>query len=199
MAKEEKISVEEFTFVKDIKENFIYTRDNFLICHIRVQKIIIDLLKTEEKKAKSDNLASAYEGDKNDFVYVSYPREIDLDKHKQDIKDLYEKEKNMGRRELPEIELGEYNHLSTSGQNYEHQHYIKVWKYIGNREPREVKVEFMQRVRSIVQRYDALGAKPKILNTGETIKLCNLYGNPGQAPFDVPVNDTYEGMTFINE
>lgn len=197
MAKEEKLTANQYTNVKDIKENFLFTKNGYLMAYVNVGKINIDLLKQEEKEGKSNQLASAFEGDKEDFMYVSYPREVDLDKHKKEKKELQANEKDIGICNILDIILEHYNHLSTSGENFTHQHYIKLWSYIGKREIREVKISLLQRARSFVKRYEDVGIKAKILDAGEIIKMCNLYGNSAQAPFDVPMSEAYEGMLLI--
>jgi len=199
MSKEQKLTANQFTNVRDIKGNFLETKNGYLMCYIKVDKIPTDLMKTSEKRAKASSLAASHQTDRKDFVYVSYPREIDLDDHKQEVRELYSKEKNKGRRNLLEIAGEHYNFLSTSGENFEHQHFIKIWQYIGNTELREVKVSLMQRARGFVDRYNAIGVPTKILNSGDIIKMCNLYGNSPQAPFEVPVNSFYEGMTIFRD
>lgn len=197
MSQEAKLTANQYTNVKDIKENFLFTKNGYLMAYIKINRYNIDLLKQEEKRGKSNQLAASFEGDRKEFAYVSYPREIDIDDHKQDVKERYRQEENIGIRNILEIILETYNHLSTSGENYSHQHYIKIWSYIGKREIREVKLELLQRAKSFVQRYDAVGIKAEILNENEIIKMCNLFGNALQAPFEVPVDSTYERMTFI--
>lgn len=199
MARQVQLTANEFVNVKDIKENFIYTKDGYLICHIRVHKIPTDLWTKEELKAKTNVLTASFEGDKKDFAYTAYPREIDIDDHKQDVKQRYIREQNIGRKNILSAISAKYNMLATSGENFAHQQYIKLWSYIGRRDLREVKRELLDRARSFVKRYANIGVKAEILDAGELIKLCNLYNNSLQAPFDVPMNEAYEGMIFLNE
>ena len=76
---EGKMTVNQYTNVKDIKETFLYTKNGYLMAYIKVNKINIALLRKEEKRGKSDQLAASFGEDRNDFMYVSYPREIDID------------------------------------------------------------------------------------------------------------------------
>ena len=191
------ITANQYTNVRDIKENFLYTKNGYLMAYVKIDKINIALLKREEKRGKSDQLAASFGGDRKDFLYVSYPREIDIDDHKAEVKELSMTTTDTGRRNLLEIIMENYNHLSTSGENYSHQHYIKIWQYIGKKDIREVKTELMQRARSFVQRYEEAGISSKILDSSEIIKMCNLYGNAAQAPFDVQADSSYERITFI--
>lgn len=197
MASNQKITANQFTNVRDIKENFLFTKNGYLMAYIKVHRYNIDLLKYEERKGKSDMLAASFDGDRRDFAYVSYPREIDIDDHKKEVKERYEQEKNIGYRNILEIVAENYNYLSTSGENYSHQHFIKIWSYIGKRELREVKIELLQRAKSFIDRYAAVETKAEVLSAGEIIKLCNLFGNAAQAPFEVPVDIDYERITFL--
>ena len=194
---EGKMTANQYTNVKDIKETFLYTKNGYLMAYIKVNKNNIALLRKEEKRGKSDQLAASFGEDRNDFMYVSYPREIDIDDHKEEVKGMLLATEDIGRKNLLEIIQENYNHLSTSGENYSHQHYIKIWKYIGKKDIREIKVELMQRAKSFVQRYEEAGIPTKILDSNEIIKMCNLFGNAAQAPFDVPVDSSYERITFV--
>ena len=184
---EGKMTVNQYTNVKDIKETFLYTKNGYLMAYIKVNKINIALLRKEEKRGKSDQLAASFGEDRNDFMYVSYPREIDIDDHKEEVKGMLLATEDIGRKNLLEI----------IQENYSHQHYIKIWKYIGKKDIREIKVELMQRAKSFVQRYEEVGIPTKILDSNEIIKMCNLFGNAAQAPFDVPVDSSYERITFV--
>lgn len=199
MANEIKMTANEYTNVKDIKENFLFTKNGYLMAYVKISKLNIDLLTQDEKRGKSNQLTASFDGDRKDFAYVSYPREVDIDNHKNDLKSRYMSEEDIGMRNIQEIIMEMYNHLSTSGENYDHQHFIKLWSYIGKRELREVKLELYQRAKSFKERYNAVGIKAEILSAGEIIKMCNLYGNAAQAPFDVPSDSAYERITFLNE
>ncbi len=80
--------------------------------------------------------------------------------------------------------LKEAHVLSNSGENYEHQHFIKLWTLIGTN-PQEACHGLLERAEEFRQRYDSVGIKISILNEVDIIKVCNLFGNGSQAPHEV--------------
>ncbi|MEG0962413.1 MAG: hypothetical protein RSD28_09725 [Lachnospiraceae bacterium] len=175
----------DFVNVKDIKDVFLYTKDDFVMGYIRVHFINIDLLSENERRNKAKRLAGSFEKDRRNFTYCSFPREIDLDNYKSNLKELHRQELNdVGRKKLLEELIVGATELSTSGENYEHQHFIKLWSKIeGNKQHAEN--EIMERQQEFVARYQEVGIATEILRETEIIKLCNLFGNSEQASFEV--------------
>lgn len=53
---EGKMTVNQYTNVKDIKETFLYTKNGYLMAYIKVNKINIALLRKEEKEERVTSL-----------------------------------------------------------------------------------------------------------------------------------------------
>lgn len=184
------ISANEFTNVKDIVGNFLYSRNNYLFCYLRVYPFNLDLLSREEKSSLTNNLAAAFGADNKDFVYMTFPREIDLDDYKNFLKEQYLSELvDIGRRKLLAIMIKEAIILSTNGENYEHHHFVKLWKQIG-RNLNDAKYELTARAEEFKERYAMVGIQMEILDEEGIIKLCNMYGNSNQAAYDVIDSNT---------
>lgn len=175
----------DFVNVKDIKENILYTRDGYMMGFVRIHPFNIDLLSDEDRISITHRLAVSFEDDRKDFVYCAYPRELDLDGYKNFLKEKRQQEiVSLGKKRILEEMLLEANDLSSSGENYEHQHYIKIWaKYDPN--IRSCKHDFMDRLQSFVSRFVNVGIQAEILDEKEILKLCNLFGNPQQASYDM--------------
>lgn len=179
----------ELTNVKDVRKGILYSRDGYIYMYIHIGFINIDLLPREEKKAKCKNISAAYDGDKKDFAYMTYPREIDLDQYKNDLKNRYTQEMgNIGRKHILRELLMEATDLATSGENYEHQHYLKCWMALADSSDAES--ELRQRMNDWKARYQMIGVPAEILDDKEILKMCNLYGNGIQASFDSISADT---------
>lgn len=198
---EEKITANDFTNVKDVKGSILYTKDDYIISYLRVFSYNIDLLSYEEKKSKTTILAASFEGDRKDWVYVTYPREIDLDIYMNDLKKKHDQEmESIGRRHIVQEMIMEAAELSSSGENYEHQHFIKIWSYLGKDtlSKNEKEVSLRMRAEEFKGRYADVGINTEILKEKEILKMCNLFGNSFQAPFMNVDNDTlYEAMTRL--
>lgn len=197
--KDKELTVNELVKVKNIKDIYIYRKDNLLITLIKVHSINIALMPREEKKARTNKLASNFRGDKKDFAYVSYPREVDLDFYTDDVKRRYAEELNINRKKLLKEILLEGIELSSIGENYEHQHFIKIWKMITN-DVKEAESLLRNRVEEFVSWYEGIGVSTEILQEQEVLKVCNLFGNSVQAPYiNIGDNTIYEPIMQIKE
>lgn len=193
------MTANEFVNVKDIKGGFLYTRDQYVFGFLRIHYFNLDLLSQEERRSKTNALSASFGGSRKPFVYMSFPREIDIDLYKNDLKRRYSEEMfDLGRKHILQELIYEAIELATCGENYEHQHFIKIWEKAGvqNREAENV---LRERLETMKVAYEGIGVSVDILSREpEIIKLCNLFGNAIQAPYDqVGQNSRYEMLTVI--
>lgn len=181
------VTANEYTNVKDVKGNFLYTKDGYAIIYLRVFPYNLDLVANAERRAKTDVLSASFDGDRKNFDYFSVPRELDLDDYKTYLSNAYQSEQDgkysLGRRKILRVMLKEAHLLSTSGENYEHQHFMKLWAFLGST-PKDACHSLLERAEEFRQRYDAVGIKTEILDEVNIIKVCNLFGNGSQAPYE---------------
>lgn len=191
-------SLNELVNVKDIKKNYLYTKDGYVFGYIQIFPFNLDLVPEEEKAAKINAMARSFDGDRKDWVYQSFPREIDLDSYKDFLKQKYQSElENIGKRRLLAEMILEAVELSTSGENYEHQHYIKIWKKLGTNASDSVQ-RLKERMEEFKARYEMVGIRAEILNYEQIIKLCNLYGNSTMISYEhVSDNSIYTPITQL--
>lgn len=190
----------EFTNVKDIKGSFLYSKDGYLFGYLRVYPYNLELLSKEERRIKTQNLSLAFDGDRREFDYCAFPREIDLDDYKNYLKRQYQEElSDIGKRQILAIMIKEAAELSTSGENYEHQHFIKLWARAG-KNINDTRHELTTRLEEFMQRYEAAGINTEILGETEIIKLCNLFTNSQQVSYMTGIDNTvYTPMPRLKE
>lgn len=197
MQQKAEMTANEFVNVKDIRETILYSKDGYMFGYIHIGFLNLELLSDEEKDGLTRQLAASFENDKRDFVYVAYPRELDLDVYKSFLKEKHRQEMtDLGRKKILEELLIGANEMSSSGENYEHQHFIKLWaKYEPDK--RNCEYDFKDRMQSFAARYMACGISAEILGYKDIIKLCNLFGNPQQAPYDQESDTQYQERLAI--
>jgi len=194
------ITVNEYVNVKNIRNEFIYTKDGYIIGFLKIPFVNIGLLSREALRARTSNMTAAWNGDKKDFTYISLPRELDLDNYKGFLKDKYTQEiENIGRRKILSLMILEGTKLSTSGENYEHLQYIKLWEPVGTNIKRAEEI-LKERLQDYRIRFSLAGSEPEILKKSDLVKLCNLFSNSNQASYEnVEKNMMYTPITLINE
>lgn len=172
----------DFVEAADAHGIYLYRKDGYVLCYLRIFQYNFDLLSKEEQKAETDKLSAKFRDDRKDFSYFTLPREIDLDGYKNFLKDNHDQEYNLGKRHILANMLMEATRLSTDGNNYEHHHFIRIWK----KGPDQIKVEeeLKERITEFKIRYNESGILAEILDERDITKLCNLFGNSLQASFE---------------
>lgn len=189
---ENKLTANEFTNVRDIKDIYLYTKDGYIMCYLHVFPFNLDLLSDADRRSLTAKLSASFDGDRKDFVYFTYPREIDLDDYKNDLKQRHAEElSNVGRRHMLAIMIQQAADLATNGENFEHTHYIKIWKRIGS-DRKDAEHEIRNRIFEFKARYADNQIETEVLKADQILKMCNLFGNAMMAPFEVPANMAYE-------
>lgn len=178
------ISLNELVNVKDIKGMYLFTKDGYVMGYLMIHRFNIDLVSRDELEAKTDAVSSSFDGDRKDWVYQSFPREANLDGYKEYLKKEYQSElEDVGKRRILGGMIKEAVNLTTSGENYDHQHYIKIWKKIGSN-PTDAMQLLRERLEEFKARYEMMGVRTEILTYEKIVKLCNLYGNASQIPYE---------------
>lgn len=192
----QEITANELTNVRDIRGNFLYSKDNYMFAYLKIYFFNLELLGGDEKKVLTQKLSLSFEGDRNDFDYLTLPREIDLDDYKRFLKTHYQEQDSLGKRKILSIMIQEAAELSTSGENYEHQHFIKLWAKIGNN-LRDTQKDLVSRLEDFRTRYEGAGIHCEILDEKEIIKLCNLFGNSQQVAYMTNESMVYTAIPQI--
>lgn len=196
MSKEKiEITANDFVNVKDIKDIFLYTRDDYIFCFLRIFPFNIDLLSEEERQILAHHIAASFDGDRADWVYQTFPREVDLDHYKDFLNASRQriveeqlirmKDDSIGRKRIIDDQIVRAAELSMNGENFEHQHFFKIWKKIEQGSNKaQTEAELRDRIQSFRIRYESVQIKCEILKEKEIIKLCNLFGNGQLAGYE---------------
>ena len=182
--------------VMDIDDKFLYTRDGYIISFLKIGNINMELMGEDELKNMTMKLALSFEGDKEDFDYFTLPSQVNLDTNKEYLRKKHQEIEDVGRRKGLDLMLQEMTRLSTSGENYEHQHYIKIWRKIGSN-IKDTQNEQYIRLMEFRDRYVMAGIPCEVMKDREIIKMCNVFGNPLQAPFTSGVISRYEAFPIM--
>ena len=172
----------ELVNVMDIDDKFLYTKDGYIISFLKIGNINMELLGRDELKSLTMRLALSFEGDRGDFDYFTLPSQVNLDPNKEYLWNKHQETEDVGQRKGIDLMLQEMTRLSTSGENYEHQHYLKIWRRIGTN-IKDAQNEQYVRLTEFRDRYRMAGISCEIVKEREIIRMCNVFGNPLQAPF----------------
>lgn len=187
MSKSMEITANEFVNVKDIHDIFLYTKDNYILCYLRIFPYNLDLLSTEERRTLTNRLAAEFDGDRKNFDYCTLPRELDLDKYKNFLKQKrLEEIESLGKKHIIDGLIMKATELSNDHENYEHQHFYKFWMQVNEYVSKvSAEADLKERVTRFWNMYTEVQIPCEILTEKEIIKLCNLYSNSRSANYDI--------------
>lgn len=187
MSAEVKMTANEFVNVKDIKDIFLYTKDELIFCYLRIFAFNLELLSLEERRNLTNRLAASFDGDRKNFAYCTLPRELDLDRYKNFLKQTRLSEmNNLGKKHIIDDQIIKATEISGNHENYEHQHFYKFWQQVNEYVSKSTaEAELRERITRFRDMYSEVQIKCEILGEREIIKLCNLYSNNRSANYDL--------------
>lgn len=183
-----KKTAQDFVNVKDIKDIFLYTRDNYLISYIKVQPISFELLTKSEQRLLAKKLTEEFSLESEPFQFLAVSRPVDITPLVEEYTELLSSSSNPMQKEILRNEIKVISDFSLSGEVVQREFYYILWEKDGEYAESDLK----KRVKDLAERIDAAGIKSDILKEHEIIKLCNLVNNPAF----VAIEDTNTEVTI---
>lgn len=171
--------VQEFMNVVDIRDAFIYTKDDYLIGFLQISGRKTDLLSVREKAALTHQMTAEVAAISSawQILAVSQPEDNSaLIGQYQEMMDTT----NPIRKKLLREAIRYQNELLLSGENMERQFYLKLWEY----QKDGAEKELMERLNQFARCFDISGYSCEIVGREEVIRLCNLVHNPSAVLYE---------------
>lgn len=175
-------TVQDFVNVKDIRKNFLYTKNNKVFSYIRVYPIDINLFSRKEKKSKTNTLTkeiSAVLEEPLKFLAIS--RSTDISSLLEEYQKILSTSTDQNQKELLRKEMISLAERATSGEAMERQFYIPLW----HDEEDGAETELEKIANDYIFAFNSIGIKAKILGEKEIYQLCNLFSNPNYSGEEV--------------
>lgn len=179
-------TVQELVNVKDIRKNFLYTRDNMIFTYVKIHPIDINLLSKREKRSKTKILTKEISVLQKDFKFLAVSKPTDISSiieeyHEILITSVDQKQKEILRKEMLAI-----SDFATGGEAMERLFYIGLWEdYEEGKESDLLKV-----ANDFISAYSSISIKSEIIKENEIYQLCNIVNNPRYVNEDVEVDFT---------
>lgn len=159
--------------ILDVRNNFIYTDDNYVIAGLKIHSINTQLLSKAESKSLIRELSSEISSEKEEMKYFTISRTVDITSLQEEIKEMIEETDNVVRKNLLKNHLRELQILSLNGEIVERQSFIMInSKRIDNCEK-----NLLKRLNELSNKFERCGIKNEILDEYALIQLCNSFLN----------------------
>lgn len=170
--------------VKDIKNDCLYTKSGYLIKFLKFEPFNINLMSDKELETIVEAIAAGFRGNNLHFELMAYSREINMDTYKADIAEkILEEISDAERKVVLEIMKEEAIELSSSGDNFEQEFVLKIWKKAG-KDPARTIFDLQQQIKEIKDCFSEGKMKTDLMTDVEITKLCNLFSNNSQAQYE---------------
>lgn len=163
----------EFVNVKDIKGKYLYTRDNLVLCYLKVNAISIDLFSKSEKRQLIKQLTANISGIQHPFKFIAVSRPVDITPLIAELSAALATS-DPKQKELLKQEILEMTTFALSGEVVERQFYIVLWEKADEGTEKELLV----RAKDFAGNFSDCGINCDILEQQDIVRLCNLINNP---------------------
>lgn len=167
------VTAQHFINVKDIRGNYLYTRDGYLFIYLRIHPISIDLYSKAEKAILIKTLTAELSDLQYPFKFIALSRPVDISPIIIDFSDKVRDAEDK-RKELLHQEIMQMSGYALSGEIVERQYYICLWDIFeeGN------EMELSKRATLLSEKLMAGSVSSDILFEKEIVRFLNLVNNP---------------------
>jgi flagellar basal body-associated protein FliL len=163
-----------FVNVKDIRDRFLYTNDEYVILYIKITPISIALLSDNEKKVLCKTLTAELSSEQKAYKFLAVSRPVDISPLISEYQDILSNTDDQKQKELLRNEMLVMSNYAMSGDVVERQFYIMIWeKY-----EKDIEREFIKRGYEFVSKFESGNVRAEILKEQDIVRLCNLINNP---------------------
>jgi len=160
------VTASEFTNVRDICGNFLYTLDGQILCYLKVTPVSIDLYSKSEKKGMIRTLTADLSAMNFPFKFIAVSRPVDISPLLSELNSLLMSPDNV-QRELLKREMVEMANFAMSGEVIQRQFYIVLWdKDIDGAER-----ELLQRAKQFAENFNGSRIPCEIIGQQEIVRL----------------------------
>lgn len=193
LTKEEKtkITAQDFTNVKDIKDSILYTNDDNAFVYLEIQPLSLEMLSFEEQKIFTKNLTSALSSERQPFKMISFPKPMDLSYLIYKYEQMYKVASTEIEKKLIGEEIRRMKQITIDNSANEFKFYFIFW------DKKENANELLKRARDFKNNFEDSSLKVDLISEKEIYRLCNMMNNPNYSNFD---NDDFErNITVIKD
>lgn len=168
------LSANELVNVKDIRDKFLFTKDNYIITYFKIQPISIDLLSANEKRILAKNLTGELKSQQQPFRFIAVSRPIDITPLLSEYTELMSTTRDRVQKTLLRNEIMVMSNYALSGEVIERQFYILLWEKYDE----DAEKELASRQNELIEKFEGAGIRCDIIKDQDIVKLCNLVNNP---------------------
>lgn len=167
--KEKKKSCNEEINILDIKNNFIYTKDNYIIMALKIYAINMQLFSRRELNLKVKEVTNELANDLKELKFITVSRPVDVAGLVENLRNLLSETETQKQKNLLKQNIKETVRLTVTGDIVERQNFITIFEKNSD----VAEKELQKRAMDLVNKFNNCGIRVEILGEQELIQLCN--------------------------
>ena len=180
----EQITAQEFTNVLNIQNNYLYTRDGYVIGYIKILPVstgtAMDIMETLVKQ-----LTAELSVEKEPFHFLAISRPVDMQPLLESYAHLRNETSDPYRRELLRKEMENLSDFTFGDEIVERQFFF----YLSMKATEDVERDLKKRISEFAEHFEAVGIKTEIIKDQDIVRLCNLVNNPAVVSIEDEMTD----------
>ena len=188
-----KLTSNQYINVSDIKNNILYTKDNYVIAFIKVGTVSISTMSKTDINILTKTLSSEFASVKSNLRMLKISKPIDISSLTNSYREMYKNSSDLKQKELLREATMFLHKYSTNGNELENEYYFIVRERLNNNSVIEVE----KIATSIARKFQAGKVQANICSTEEIARLCNLFTNTTYG--NIEVMELEDSISIINE
>lgn len=174
--KKEKTCNEEIN-IKDVRNNFLYTNDDKILCYIKIHPMNLYLLSNKEKISIKNQLSAELSSETKPMKFFSIARPVEVSNVLDDLRDLQSESVNQVQKMLLRLHINDILRLTLTGDRVERQIFLIIWEELSDYAEKDL----LKRAMELSNKFNVCNIKTEILNEQQIIQLCSSFTNMNYA------------------
>ncbi len=188
--KNKKMTVNQYINVADIKNNMLYTKDNFIIGFIKVGTVSISTMSKTDINILTKTLSSEFASVKDNLRMLKISKPVDISRLVSDYRQMYVASNNLKQKELLREATLFLHKYSVNGNELENEYYFLIRESLNNF------VELEKKLINIARKFQAGKIQANVCTTEEITRLCNLFANSSYG--NIETMELEDSLSIIN-
>lgn len=159
--------------IKDIKNNFLYTKDDNVMTYIKIQPLNLYLLSNKEQELIIRQLSAELSSEIKELKFFSIARPVDVGDLIEDLQEIANNCLNQIQKDLLKKHINETVRLTFTGEAVERQNFLIIAEPVGDYAEKDL----LKRGMELVNKLANCNVKSEILEEQYIIQLCSGFTN----------------------
>lgn len=159
--------------IKDIKNNFLYTKDDNVMSYIKIQPLNLYLLSNKEQELIIRQLSAELSSETKELKFFSIARPVDVGDLIEDLQEIANNCLDQIQKDLLKKHINETVRLTFTGEAVERQNFLIISEPIGDYAEKDL----LKRGMELVNKLANCNVKSEILEEQYIIQLCSGFTN----------------------